>query len=403
MVGNLFIVSRVGQLRNAKTFIREHDAAGNHLAVLGTADNPLLSERITANIEPGMFDRITMVDLPLKPVTQGPHKNEVIYHLLEDLLVTAASEGVVNLFLCNSDNFYLFFQRIIERRELGMKLNLLEEGLGTYANAGSRRYVRDTTADWREVKRRLGRIFQPETGTGRAIVSAAAAFVSWVLGVDVVQFVRSTYASATVPAKYRYGTITHFDAAYVYFPERIHPDLMRIDDVQRLGFELEHSTPPETLASVEDDETVFLSQSYLPRHPYAYFSIVFDILAEMGVKTVQFKFHPRENYSRFQEQWERAVLEHPQLTVLTTPEVAAIPAEELMMAGKVKTAIGLTSTTLMYAQAFFPGVEVVSIGSRFDELASSDEHDIPKRALSEFRRDLEVFLDVSAVRQLGGS
>ena len=69
------------------------------------------------------------------------------------------------------------------------------------------------------------------------------------------------------------------------------------------------------------------------------------------------------------------------------------------MSGKVSRVIGLTSTALMYGAAFFPEVEVISIGSRFRDLADSLTYDVTKRALSEYTRDLEIFLDVSGVPQ----
>jgi hypothetical protein len=223
--------------------------------------------------------------------------------------------------------------------------------------------------------------------------------VSFVLRVDVVRWLKGAWAQLFVSPKYRYTHITHFDNAYVYFPDKISSNVMKVDNVEKLSFVLEPSASPELLDAVEDDEVVFVSQRYIPRHPYVYFSIVFDLLVEMGVERVFFKFHPREDRASFAQAWDQALREHPRLIVLSPPEFQKIPVEELMMAGKVKQVIGLTSTSLMYGNAFFPGVDVVSIGARFKELADSDEYDVTKRALSEFSRDLEVFMDASGVRQ----
>jgi hypothetical protein len=400
MRGNLFVVTRVGQLRNVQTFIKEHDAANNHLAVFFTDANPVLFDSIEANVEAGLFEEVVRIRLPLRPVTQGRAKNAEIHDLIQDLLVRMASErGVVNLFLCNSDNFYVFFQQVIDTEGLTLTLNLLEEGLNTYANAGRRRYVRDTRVGWAEIRHRARHVRRSGLQAARSFASLLVTLISFVLRVDAVKFLKDMYATVTVSPKYRYGTITHYDNAYVYFPERIYSENMRIDHVEKLGFVLERQAPPELFDAIEDGAIVFVSQRYIPRHPYVYFSIVFDILTEMGVGTVYFKFHPREDQTAFAQAWYQAIKEHQRIVVLTTPEISKIPVEELMMAGKVKQVIGLTSTSLMYGKAFFPDVDVISIARRFRELADSDEYDVTKRALSEFTRDLEVFLDVSGVPQ----
>ncbi|HEY5506056.1 MAG TPA: polysialyltransferase family glycosyltransferase [Coriobacteriia bacterium] len=401
MRGNLFVVTRVGQLRNVQTFIKERGATNNHLAVLSTDDNPTLRTGITSNVETGLFEEVIHIVLPLRPVAQSGHKNAVIYGLLEDLLVRMTGDaGVENLYLCNSDNFYVFFQRIPETLGLALTLNLLEEGLGTYANAGRRRYVRDVSVDWNEVKRR-GRMARLDgLRHPRAIAALLHTLVSWVLpGGDPIRLAKDAWARSTVTPKYRYGLITHYDNAYVYFPDRIYSDNMRIDNVEKLGFVIVPQTPPEMFDSVEDGAVVFVSQKYLPRRPYVYYSVVLDILTEMRVGTVYFKFHPRENHSATLYEWDQAVREHPDVDVRTTHEISAIPVEELMMSGKVSRVIGLTSTALMYGSAFFPDVDVISIGSRFRDLADSETYDVTKRALSEFSRDLEIFLDVSHIPQ----
>jgi hypothetical protein len=260
--------------------------------------------------------------------------------------------------------------------------------------------VRDMSVAWNEVKRR-GRMARHDgLRHPRTIAALLYTLVSWVLpGGDPIQLAKDAWARSTVEPKYRYGLITHYDNAYVYFPDRIHSDNMRIDNVEKLGFVIVPQTRPEMFDSVEDGAVVFVSQKYLQRRSYTYYSAVLDILSEMRVGTVYFKFHPRENHSATLESWDRAVSEHPDVDVRTTHEISAIPVEELMMSGKTERVIGLTSTALMYGKAFFPDVDIISIGSRFRELADSETYDVTKRALSEFTRDLEVFLDVSGVPQ----
>jgi hypothetical protein len=400
MQGNLFVVSRVGQLRNAQTFIKEHGATGNHVAILYTDANLGLADAIESNVEEGLFEEVLRFKQPLDPLRQRTWKNKLIYRQIDDLLVGMTSKQAVrNLFLCNSDNYYSLFERVIGNRGLALSMNLLEEGLGTYLHAGPKEYVRDTSVGWAELKHRGRHVRRVWLQAARSLASLLATFVSFVLRVDAVGLLKGAWAQLFVSRRYRYGHVTHFDNAYVYFPDKISSNVMMVDHVEKLSFVLEPSASQKLLDAIEDDETVFVSQRYIPRHPYVYFSIVFDILGEMGVDRVFFKFHPREDRAAFAQAWDQALREHPRLVVLSPPEFQKVPVEELMMAGKVKRLIGLTSTSLMYGNAFFTGVDVVSIGTRFRELADSDEYDVTKRALSEFSRDLDVFLDASGVRQ----
>jgi hypothetical protein len=403
MSGSLFVVTRVGQLRNAQTFIREHGSTGNRLVVVTTNENSAQPAAIRQNVDAALFDEVSELQLPPRPVTQRRHKNRGIYRLFEDLLTRMVhEEGATDIFLCNSNAFYSFFERINNDRQLGLSFNLLEEGLGTYASAGARHYHRNLTVNWSDLKHRGRHVRVTGLRFARSLAGLLVTIASWVLRVDAIKFVKDTYTRVLVDPRYRYGHIEHYDNAYVYFPERIYQNNIRIDRVKKLEFVMEHRTSPEIMAAVEDDAVVFVSQRYLPRNPYVYYSVVFDILTEMGLGRVYFKFHPREDIGATAQAWERALREHPRLVVLTAIEIDAIPVEELMMDRKVKTLIGLTSTALMYGKEFFSGVECVSIGARFLELADSDRYDTTKRALSEFSRDLEIFLDVSGVPQFLG-
>jgi len=396
--GNLFVVSRVGQLRNVQSFIAEHDATHNHLAVLQTESNPVLSDNIRRNVDKGVFETVEYIDQPPRPVTQSRRKNAIIYDQIDKLLLRATGEhDVGSLFLCNADNYYSLFERINTTRSLGLSLNLLEEGLTTYSNAGRRVYALDTSVDWAEVKTR-GRHFRLAlVKAARSLAALLVTFASWVLRVDMVQVLKDLWVRLFVREQHRYGAIKHFDSAYVYFPDKIYSANVQIDRVGKLSFVLESTVAPELLETVEPGAVVFVSQRYIPYEEY--FSIVFEILSEMGLEKVYFKFHPREDPASLAKAWDLAQREHPRLNVVSPPEIRAIPVEELMMSGRARQIIGLTSTSLMYGKAFFPGVDVVSIGARFKELADSDAYDVSKRALAEFTRDLEVFCDVSDVRQ----
>lgn len=395
--GNLFVVSRLGQVRNVQTFIRDFGATENNLAVLHTDANPVLSANIDTNVRKDLFDDIVFVRQPERPLAQGPKKNRVIYKQIEDLLVRMADKGVKHLYLCNVDNYYSFFERVIRDRRLPMSLGLLEEGLGTYHIAGKREYVKESQPGWPDVKQSALNFARAGYSVLRTFAILVGSFLSWVFRTDVFRVWGDVTTRLFVEERLRYGRITHFDTAHVYFPEKIHTDAVAIDRIEKLDFYLEPTAPPEALAAIPDDSIVFVSQKYV--QPLQYFQIVFKILDEMGLRTVYFKFHPREDLSKLMTAWDAALANYPDLHLLYPDAIQSIPVEELMMAGKAKQVIGLTSTSLMYADAFFPGVDVVSIGSRFRQLAESGEFTVAKRDLAEFNRDLEVFLEVSGVRQ----
>ena len=380
-----------------QTFIRDFGATENHLAILQTAANTILPANIGKNIDEGLFDEIVFVNQPERPTAQSRKKNRIIYAQVEDLLVRMAEKGVGHLYLCNVDNYYSFFERVIQDKGLRLTLGLLEEGLGTYSIAGERRYNKDAVPEWSDVRYSARNFLRWFVQAFKALGLLVGTVLSWVFRADLFELASGLMTDLLVEKRYRYGTITHFDSAYVYFPDKIHTDAVTIDRIEALAFALEPTASPEALASIADGATVFVSQKYI--QPVQYFGIVFRILAEMGADTVYFKFHPREDRARLMAAWDEAIVRYPGLNVLCPDEIQSIPVEELMMAGKAKRIIGLTSTSLMYGSAFFSDVDVVSIGSRFRALAESDEFAVPRRDLAEFNRDLDVFLEVSGVRQ----
>ncbi len=397
MHGNLFVVSRVGQVRNVQTLITRCALANNHLVVLYTAGNVGLMRNIRAVVQPGLFDGVEYVRQPDRPTRETRRTNRTVYRQFENVLEAAVDAGVTRLFLCNIDSYYGLFERIIKARKLPLSVNLLEEGLTTYAVAGGRRYHKDTKVASSDVSYRARLALESWRRALRSTVVLAATALSWLFRVDLFTL-RNAIRAGLVKPEHRYGTVTHVDTAWVYFPERIKSsEALTIDRVESLPFDASAPQDAGVAGALDDDATLFVSQKYLSVDDYL--SIIFDILTEMGVGRVYFKYHPREDRTSFARAWNRIHSSHPGLEIVAPDAIQVIPVEELVCTGKVKRVIGLTSTSLMYTAAFLPAVEVVSIGMRFRELAESPQYGIAKRPLSEFVRDLEVFNDVSGVEQ----
>lgn len=395
--GNLFVVSRLGQVRNAQTLIRQEGARDNHLAVLQTAANPLLTATISAHIDATVFDEIVHITQPHQPLKQGRHKNRVIYEQFEELLVRMADKGVRNLFLCNVDAYYSLFERVIERRELPLTLNLLEEGLGTYANLGERVYTKDMSVHREDVVLRARNAGRAWSQAIRASLILVATALSWVFRVDLFRVRRELLAALLVRPLHRYGTITHFDRAFVCFPEKVHDTNIKIDFVARLMFEIAEETDAKAVRALPEGATLFVSQKYLGASEYV--PIIMQMFDELRLERVFFKFHPREDRFALERLIEEERSRHPRLEVTVPRAIQRVPVENLIASGRVAKVVGLTSTSLMYAQAFFDGVEVVSVAQRFKQLALAQPDGIARRALAEFDRDLDVFEDVSGVTQ----
>lgn len=397
MQGNLFVVSRLGQVRNAQTLIRQEGARDNHLAVLQTAANPLLTATISAHIDPAAFEEIVHVTQPDQPLKQGRHKNRIIYEQIEELLVRMSDKGVRNLFLCNVDAYYSLFERVIEHRELPLTLNLLEEGLGTYANLGERVYTKDMSVHREDVVLRARNAGRAWSQAIRASLILIATTLSWIFRVDLFEVRRGLLATLLVRPLHRYGTITHFDRAFLCFPEKVRDGNVQIDFVARLVFEIDEGTSAEAVDALPEGATVFVSQKYLVAADYV--PIILQIFDELGLDQVYFKFHPREDRFALERLLEEAKPRHPRLRVIAPRAIQRVPVENLIASGKVAKVVGLTSTSLMYAQAFLPDAEIVSVAERFGQLAVSEPYHVSRRTLAEFDRDLAVFRDVSGVTQ----
>lgn len=397
MHGNLFVVSRLGQVRNAQTLIRQESARDNHLAVLQTAANPLLTAAITGHIDPDVFQEIVHLTQPEKPLNQGRRKNRIIYEQIEELLVRMSDKGVRNLFLCNVDAYYSLFERVIEQRELPLTLNLLEEGLGTYANLGERAYVKDTRVDRHDVGVRARNASRAWSQAVRTTLILIATALSYAFRVDLFRVRRELLAAVLVRPLHRYASITHFDRAFVCFPEKVHHGAITVDSVMRLGFEIDDDVDASALAALPDGATVFVSQKYVAATDYV--PIIMRIFDELELDVVYFKFHPREDRFALERLIEELQSRHPRVKVVAPRAIQRVPVENLIASGRVSRVIGLTSTSLMYAQAFLPDAEVISVAERFRQLALSGSYSVSRRALAEFDRDLQVFQDVSGVTQ----
>lgn len=399
MDGNLFVVSRLGQLRNVQSFIRQFGAADNYLAILFTEENMALLSAIEVNIAHGLFSAVVHIKQPSRPLAQSRKTNRVIYDQIDELLVSmSAQNGVRNLFLCNVDAYYSFFERVVVARQLGVRLILLEEGLGTYANTGGRAYALDTTPDRSDLKYRARAFVLALRRAAKSFAALAVTLTSWVLRRDVHEVRAALRTALITDPSLRYGVISHFAEAYVYFPDLVREGSIRIERVNRLAFAPDHTAPSAVLQAVPEGCVVFVSQKYIGYRDYL--DILLRIFEEMGLEEVYFKFHPRESLARYGKDWDNVLARHHRTRLVATDGVQSVAVEELIIAGKVRQLVGLTSSSLMYATSFFPTVDVVSIGRRFRELAESDEYQIPKAALAEFVRDLEVFLDVTDVRQV---
>lgn len=396
MEDNLFVVSRPGQLRNAQTLIMSLGAERNRLAILHTAMNPTLTRAIEANVNGELFEEVTYVQQPPNPTQQGRRKNRLIRRQIEELLEAAVEAGSRNLFLSNIDNYYSLFERIIDERKYPMELVLLEEGLGTYINGSAKAYRMRSVSDVRDVRNRAEQFGRALVRVLRSAMVLAAAVFSWIFRFDAAEF-KNALEARCVPRRDRYGMIGHFDRAFVYFPEKLDQGALHVDQVCRLPFKIEQTWDAESLEVLGQGATLYVSQKYLA--PDIYLPIIFDVLSELGESRVFFKFHPREDRAAFARAWERSLERHPRLEVVALDEIQKIPAEELLMSGRVSRLIGLTSTVLMYAEAFFEQVEVTSVASRFQEIAESPEYGVSRRQLAEFDRDREAFVDVSSVRQ----
>ncbi len=374
-VDHLFVVTTLGQTRNAISIIEQLDDGESAMVmVLGTPANPLLPNQIGA-----VLDRAGVlafyVELPVAPTVAVPNRVESIDATYAGV---CASVDVESSWLANTNTHYgLLAQHF---HEAGSLICYFEEGLGSYKAATDASFS-IPAADQRRRDLIAGLLNSLELHLGFSFVYRAPIAIRRFAG-GVVRFLLAARREVEV---YRAGSEanrirtvgdtgsrlsaffepwTEFDRVRVAFPQLLDPALINSADVSTVRLnpaQAEVALACDELDRIEGDvpSTLLVSQPYTNRGR-TYYEAVAEAVASTEVRSVFVKFHPREGPGT------RQVL----LNTLERSAIAATPmwrdeglsAEALLATGRFDRCIGITSTTLLYSHDLYPDLDAIAVG-----------------------------------------
>ncbi len=435
---SIFCATRTGQIRHILALIKQYKTENNVLVVVTTSRDIALRENMKKTIPNNLFSRVVYQQIEDFPASRNATviRHVKVYRQLKNGIKAAAENAVkVDLYLCHLNNFYAFFPSILDELQVDYTLNLVEEGLATYKWG-----IPEVTwgaFNWNEeldgavtsdvVKLRAAKLGEnvlallksvllfwvPILNAAVKIIYHFALLIVSLLSILTKKNLVSTFCSINnvlMPRKYRYAVVPRFDRGYFCFPDKMkNVREFKIDNILPLELVVDDSKPiAESKAifdMVPDGIPIFASQKYGDYEMY--YRIVFDILQDMGIEEVYFKFHPREELQDIRKLFEAEAAKHPDITIWNDPEYDGMNMEKMLLAKRFSHVIGLTTSALMYCSLMDIDTEPISIveefKSRYLQISTQEQRIGVQNELKEIERDYLIFRDAANVTQFARS
>lgn len=405
-VGNVFVVSRLGQLRNVQNFIKQFNAKKNVLIIQFSVIDGAILKNICELSDRSLYSEIIYVKLPQRPLRVTKKKNVKMYNTIKETIeYINQNYEFNNLFLCNADKWYSYYEKIKDEENLNYTLNLLEEGLTTYIVSSDPEYqeepiipinILDLKKTCKDIKKTFLKIFKEIRVFFVKILSLIVELVSLPFRTNFITIVKQFILKKTLEKKYQFSYITHFHEAFVCFPEKLEQNNFAIDDVKKLQFNL-NKIDSKNFNEIDENYVLFINQKYINYKQH--FDLIFKIFTEMGYRNVYIKLHPKEDKIAIINQINECLLTYPDLNVKVLNSFDSIPIEDVIYSFKFKKIIGLTSSSLLYCKELIKNIDIVSIAERYRELCYEKENHVNPRELKLFEKEYKNFCKFGAIDQ----
>ena len=351
------------------------------------------------------FDEILYLELPPKPVMLTQGKGRQIYRSMETVLTRLKCDfSINNLFLCNINNYYVYFERINEEQGLKLSLNLLEEGLTTYKITSSEAFdVPEKMVNYKDVRKAgtqlLLRLKQLGNSLTKFVLSVGVLLLqllSLAFRKNLVDMAVKLFVWLTVGKKYKYGFIHGLDKACLCFPEMAKASPLNIRRVEKLDFRFSRVEDETVLNQLAGYSNIFINQKYVSYE--IHFRVLFTIFREIGLKDILIKLHPKEELTEVLREIEPVRRGFPDINVRVLGDIGQIPVEDLIYSSDLKKVVGLTSSALIYLNEYLEKTEITSIAERYKELCET-KNGVPARELSQFNDEYRFFTRFSGISQ----
>lgn len=372
---NMFVVSTLGQARSAVAIASSALADESVVvAILATPANWSTPNSIAAYLE--RFDvscfLMLLPSMPTVATLTRAKRVEAKYVAVQRQI------NVGSLWLSNTNSHYGVMAAIF--KSSGVRLCYFEEGLGSYKDLEDASFARPSRRESLKILR---------SGISAALRRHLG--FSWVYRGPVAikrfstgsfRFAKSLYSelsnfySLTPTNLHRFEQLgsphlanyfspwTEFDEIHVVFPELLDEHLIRSDNVESVQLLPPHSEVELARAALAREidsipSVFFVSQPYGDRGRN-YYQTVAKALVDASYRRVFVKFHPRERPKERDSLIE--AFERLRIEVVQFSGEDLFTAEALLATGNFDVCVGISSSSLLYSERYFPEIEVVSVG-----------------------------------------
>ena len=405
-IGNVFVVSRLGQLRNVQNFIKQFHAEKNVLIIQFSVIDGAILKNICELCERPLYLEIIYLKLPQHPLRVTKKKNIKMYNTIQEKINYINEKYEFNnLFLCNADKWYSYYEKIKTEENLSYTINLLEEGLTTYIVSSDKEYqeepiipinTRDIIKTCKEIKKTIKRIFVQIKNLIVKICSLLLSIISLIFKTNLITIIKKFVLKKTLEEKYHFSYIKHFDEGFVCFPEKLEQNNFTIDSVKKLEFNFNEMNS-KNFENLDKNAVLFINQKYINYRQH--FEIIFKIFTQMNYDKVYIKLHPKEDKIPIIEQINEILKEYPNLKVEVLNNFDSIPIEDVIYNFKFKQVVGLISSSLIYCDELIDGVNVISIADKYRQMCYDKESGVNPRELKLFEKEYKSFKKISNVKQ----
>lgn len=314
-----------------------------------------------------------------------------------------------NLFLCNADKWYSYYEKVKKDEGLSFKINLLEEGLTTYIVSADPEYqadptipisIKDIKKSFKDIKKAIKKLFNSIKTLIVKIIVLFLNLISIVFRTNLTKKIKDFILSKTMDDKYKFSYIKHFDEAFVCFPEKLMQNNFSIDKVEKLNFKFNDISKNKYVEQLDTNYTLFINQKYINYRQH--FEILFKIFTEMNLKDVYIKLHPKEDKNVVTKNINACLEEYPNLNVKIIHNLDSTPIEDIIYNCKFKKIVGLTSSALLYCNELIKDIDIISVAEEYRRMCLDEENNVNKRELKLFEKEYRNFLKISNVKQFGG-
>lgn len=369
---NLFLIANFGQYNHISNLIKDLKISNCALVVLYTSSNFYIPQSIHDSIDEGIFSLVYFLEIP-----RSPNRIDI------DLALEIRSKYLKLINILQPSKLYLssfqFHYSIIATiaKNKGIKVILVEEGLGTYRLGGlpnegmigkiSIEKVREVSSKTVSRNQLFKKLYKNYKET-KLLIKEVRSFFRIIYKTpefqgEILRLIPNKELKSIMKP------FLDFDESYTSFPEVS----KRIFNVKDSKFYFSHNNIKQEEISycnniigkynINHDDYIYLSQQYRINDT-EYVKIVSNLLLNISKNEdskIFIKMHPRNERLEVIEGFK--LLETESLGRIKVIDESDFRIENIIKQANVKGVIGITSTALVYTSVIAPKCKVYSIAN----------------------------------------